>query len=275
MGAAAGVLAGKIADFAATLEASGVDAEFAGITVGDAFDTKSSSSLFDDPVSTGSLFPEDGSAGELPDFDPCERPSTGTALLGADDMAVFLDEVESVVGSGCGGGLGTENYLGSLQWENDNLGWRDGSARVVVSIGDNCAHTPDTEDEEGIEDPWAAPDPDALIDDLIINGTVVHVVGNDLACGDALNMVNLAEETGGTFTDIGDCETAEDCQVDLTSLPITSSVTAGIVADCGTACSFFQSTEGTYTFVLTVDMADGSTTFEAVLAIVVDITLNC
>ncbi|MBI2339500.1 MAG: hypothetical protein HYU99_03900 [Deltaproteobacteria bacterium] len=282
MGSAAGVIASKISEFAQDLEAAGVDAQFAGITVGDAYATKygEGSTSFDDDVSTGDL-------GEPPDFDLCERPDTGAALIDADDMSTFFDEVETVVGSGCNGMGLPENYLGPIEFGNDNLEWRDGAARVMLSIGDDCAYTPETFTEDSIEGDWIPPDPDDLIDDLTTDGVVVHVVGGDedfLACEDFdyFSMSQLADATGGSFTDIGDCSSADTCEVDLTELPITDSITSGTVNDCATTCDLFESlgfsggtVTITITFFLDINMLDDGENFAASFAVVMSMTIEC
>lgn len=268
MGSAAGIIASKIADFATALGDAGVDAKFAGITVGDAFDTKGGDDIanipFDDDVSVGSL-------GEVPSFDTCERPSTGAALIGAADMATFFDEVGTDVESGCNGNGGTENYLGPIQYGNDQLAWRDGAARVMITIGDNCAWTDTTaEDGDGITADWLPPDPDALIADLTANGTVVHVVGGaGLSCTDLdyYEMADLATATGGTWTDIGSCGSEDTCTVDLTALPISSSITSGTVEDCATTSSLLGA-DGTFTFRLTITIEDSTAVVDVVVVLV-------
>lgn len=280
MGAAAGVFASKIAEFAQTLEDAGVNAQFAGITVGDAFATKSSSSSFTDDVSTGSL-------GEPPDFDLTERPDTGADLISADDMETFFEEVELRVGGGAGGADLPENYLGPIQFGNDELGWRDGAARVMISVGDDCAYTPDSYTNDSIEGVWIPPDPDDLIDDLTASGTAVHVIGgNSLSCESSgyYEMEDLADATGGTFTgiDTGSCGSADTCDVDLTELPISDSITNGTVSNCATTCELFESMgftdvtiEITITFFLNINMLDDDTDYPASFAVVIKMTLDC
>ncbi|MFH1356483.1 MAG: hypothetical protein ABII18_05050, partial [bacterium] len=112
MGSAVESIAEKIVSFAQTLEDSGVDARFAGITLGDAFATKSDNSSFTDAISSGPL-------GTPPSFDSSERPSTGSTVLTSADMQTFFQEVADVVGTGAGGADLPENYLGSLEYLND------------------------------------------------------------------------------------------------------------------------------------------------------------
>lgn len=283
MGGASGAFADLIADFATSLEADGIDVQFAGITVGDAYATKwSSGSYFTDLISTGSL-------GEPPSFDSTERPDTGAALIGADDMATFFNEVESVVGSGSGGADYPENYLGPIQFGNDELAWRDGAARVIISVGDDCAYTPDSYTNDSIEGVWIPPASADLIDDLTANGTVVHVVGNDLDCesyygAGYYDPADLADATGGTFTDISDsdCSSADTCDIDLTSV-IDSSSNSGVCETSGSdLCDLFESfgmTGGTITitisYIVNVTMVDDGATYSAVYAVVIIMTGSC
>lgn len=266
MGAAAGILASKVAAFATALSDAGLDVKFAGITVGDAFATKlSSGSAFTDAISKGSL-------GEPPSFDTDERPDTGADLLAAADMATFFDEVESAVGSGAGGNDVIENYLGPIKFGNDNLNWRSGAGRVFISIGDNCAYTPDNASDDLITGVWIPPSPTDLENELAGVATV-HVVGNPestLECSSQnfYNMASLATATGGTFTEIGSCGTADDCNVDLTTLPISSAITGGVINEC----SVDLEGETVITVTVTIEMADGGTTFSATFTAVLNVT---
>lgn len=272
MGAAAGILASKVSDFATALAAAGVDAQFAGITVGDAFATKEDpSTLFTDSVSTGLL-------GTPPSFDTDERPATGNSLITAANMATFFDAVETAVGSGAGGTGLPENYLGSINYVNSNLSWRSGAGRVIISIGDNCAHTPDTDDDailgDSITATWAPPNPTTL-EDALKGVATVHVVGNteeDLSCTTQgyYNPKTLATATGGTFTEIGDCSDSSTCTVNLTTLPISSAITSGIISECGITLEDLT----TITVTISLSMVEGSTTSTATFIAVLNVTAS-
>ena len=276
MGTAAGLLAGKIAEFASSLAASGINAQFAGITVGDAFATKlADGSSFTDAVSEGSL-------GEPPSWDSCERPDTGTALLSDTDMATFFTEVETAVGSGCSGNGGVENYLGPVELANDSLAWRDGATRIIIGIGDNCAYNPDTASEDFIVDPWTPPDPSAM--ETALSGVATfHWIGNPeedtvdadgmtttygMGCADSgyYNMKDLSDATGGTFTEIGTCGgDAADCNVDLTALPILSTITSGTRSECNITAG----SDLTFTICFDVAIEDADANYCAVLTVTV------
>ena len=223
MGAAAGILADRIAAFAQALEDAGADARFAGITTGDAFATKSDPSSFTDPISEGSL-------GAPPVFDFSERPDTGDGLLSADDMATFFTEVRAVVGSGASGGDLPENYLGPINYLNDSVAWRNTASRVLISIGDDCSHTNDSAASAGITDPWTPPSGAALESELSGVATV-HVIGTDgLTCSSPFyNMEDLAS---GEFVPLGDCGSEDTCNVDLSELTITGSITGSATTAC-------------------------------------------
>lgn len=249
MGNAAGILAERVASFATALVSGGVDAQFAGITLGDAFATKKSSgSAYDDVVSVGTL-------GDPPSWDSDERPDTGTALLGDAAMATFFAKVKDVVGSGSGGSGGTENYLGALQFLTSNVVPRSGSIRVLISIGDQCAYTPETAGEDGIVAPFLPPDPTSFAAGLAGNA-IVHVISRPedyIGCagGNYYNMKGLSDATGGQFVDIGNCSSADTCNVDLTTLPITGAILGGVNVECNGLTSFYGAA-GDYTFDLTI-----------------------
>jgi hypothetical protein len=261
MGAAAGILADRIAAFAQALEDAGADAQFIGITTGDAFATKAISSSFTD-IAKGSL-------GEPPLFDFDERPDTGASLLSAGVMADFFTEVRAEVGSGAGGGDLPENYLGPLVYINDedNVNWRPTASRVLISIGDDCSHTAESAPLAGITGDWIPPSTAGGSPENLFSGVVVHVIGSDpLSCPDPYyDMKDLATATGGQFVVLGDCGSDATCNVDLSELSITTSITESARIDCdGTE------TEGddlaTVCFDVSADGGDAS--FCAVLALV-------
>jgi len=223
MGAAAGVLAQKTAAFAKALESEGLNVRFAGVTVGDAFATKETADLtqYTDSVSQG---PE----GTPPMLDGSERPGTGTDLIDATAMETFFTEVYNVVGTGSGGWTNPENYLGAVEYLNNNVKWRDSAGRILISIGDDCSHTPTSVAASGYD--WTGftpPDPAAFTDALVDAGVGVNVVGADgLTCGtDYYDMAELGAATGGGFTPIGSCGSQSTCKVDLSTLPLVAAIT--------------------------------------------------
>ncbi len=253
MGAAAGTIASKISAFATSLAEAGVNAQFSGITVGDAYATKSGgASDFTDAISRGTL-------GTPPGFDLCERPDTGTSLISATDMSTFFNEVGVAVGSGCDGRAVQENYLGPIAFLNEQLGWRAGASRIIIGIGDQCAHTPTSEGTDGILPPFSPPLPSDLESNLSGVATV-HWIGNsdedlgNCASRSQYNMNNLSSATGGSFATIGSCGSSDTCNVDLTTLPILSTITAATVTECD-----FE-TEGDATVTVCFDVAiEGAT----------------
>jgi len=257
MGAAAGILAERIANFAQALEDAGADARFAGITTGDAFATKADPSGFTDAISSGSL-------GVPPAFDFDERPDTGHDLLAADDLSTFFTEVRTVIGSGSGGGDLPENYLGPVKYLNDSVNWRSTASRVLISIGDDCSQTNSSAAGAGITDPWTPPSGATLIEALRGN-TPVHVIGSTgLGCTDPFfEMKDLSDATGGLFVELGSCGSEESCNVDLSNLPITTSITDATRADCDFA------TDGDDLATVCMDIAadGGDANFCAVLAL--------
>ncbi len=266
MGDAVEAIATKIGTFATSLAASGVNVEFAGITLGDAFATKlASGSSFTDAISTGPL-------GVAPDFDTCERPWSGSALTSATDAETFFTEVASVTGSGCGGGDLPENYLGSLQYLNDTATWRTGATRILVAIGDDCSHTPLTYGEAAITDPWIPP-AGADLAEALAGIATVHVIGPAAgSCyGDYYDMAGISTATGGTFTEF-DCYSADDCNVDLSTLPIAASITEGMVFLCDGSLATYEDDPGSFTFTIdTTVTGSGGTTYNATITLVADL----
>lgn len=258
MGAAAGILASKIADFAQALEDAGADVQFTGITTGDAFATKSDPSSFTDSISQGSL-------GAPSSFDLEERPDTGDDLLNADEMSTFFTEVETVVGTGASGGDLPENYLGPVKYINDNVNWRSTASRVLISIGDDCSQTNSSAASTGITDPWIPPSGDSLEGQLSGVATV-HVIGRDgLGCSDPFyEMHDLSTATGGLFVELGACGSPDTCNVDLSALPITDSITESVLVECDGTDS-----EGDelFTVVFDVFFGDFNATFSALLRV--------
>ncbi len=269
MGGAAGVLADKIVTFANALSAAGVDAQFAGITVGDAFATKAGEGVTaysDTDFSKGSL----GTPTDTP-FDTYERPDTGTALLSAADIGTFFTAVKNVIGSGGGGAGGVENYLGSVQRLYSATAWRSGANRMIISIGDNCAYTPVTMGEDGITGVWAPPEGTDLAAALAGNA-IVHVAGTEGQSCSASNYYDpkdLAAATGGIFLPIpfGSCSSADTCDVDLiTDFHILDSITGGTIYLCDGLSTTYGGS-GTYTFVLTVEVAGRTATVTMVITL--------
>ncbi len=169
-------LSNEISDFATTLTDAGVDVSFAVMTLGDAFDTKDTSSSFTDAVSDGVL-------GVAPSFDTCERPSTGADLQTSTNLGLFFDELVSVYPAGCNGEDYPENYLGSLDRLNAATTWRTGATRILVSIGDDCSHTDTSYTAASIIAPWIPPAGADLASELAGVATV-HVVGPETTCSD-------------------------------------------------------------------------------------------
>ncbi len=272
MGAAAGVLANKIAAFTTSLADAGVDAQFAGITVGDEFATKASPSLFTDPGALGTLgVPTPVENSDSPPPPTCERPDTGATLLGATAMAAFFNDVSTVYGAGgCFGTDATENYLGSVSFITTNVTKRSGSIPIIISIGDNCAHTPTTfplitNYNAATDAIFLPPDPVAFAAGLAGRARV-NVIGNtedllNCTAGGYYNMKGLADATGGSFIDMGGfgaCNDAATCPVDLTQDAILGAITKSIVETCDGLSSFYGGS-GDYTFRIPVTVigADG------------------
>jgi hypothetical protein len=209
--------------------------------------------------------------GTPPSFDSSERPSTGTTVLTSDDMQTFFQEVADVVSGGAGGAGLPENYLGSLQYLNDSVTWRDGAARVLISIGDDCAHTPDTYQTDGITTDWIPPSGADLAEELAGVATV-HVIGES-TCSGYYAMDGLADATGGSFTEF-DCYSSTSCNVDLEALPITSAITQGRVYNCDGSEDVYGDT-GTYTLTIgfTVTASNGET-YTATIVLVMLITFS-
>lgn len=257
MGAAAGILSERIAAFAKALEDAGADARFVGITTGDAFATKADPSGFNDSISKGSL-------GAPPSFDFDERPDTGHDLISADDMATFFTEVRDVVGSGSGGGDLPENYLGPVKYLNDSVSWRSTASRVIISIGDDCSQTSTSTAGAGITDPWTPPSGSGLASELSGVATV-HVIGSEgLGCTDPFfDMKGLSDATGGVFVALGDCGSADTCNVDLSGLSITSSITESSRSDC----DFTTDGDDLATLCFDAEAEGGNASFCAVLGL--------
>lgn len=215
MGSQAGKLAAKIVDFAAKLEEQKLDVRFAGITVGDAFATlkTSSSSYASDGVAKGSL-------GAPPTFDNDERPDTGLELITANAMQSFFTEVKNKVGGGLGGGDNPENYLGPIDYLNNNIEFRKDAGRFYVAIGDQCAHISGSSND--IDESVWEPRSTALIkESLIKDGAAVHLIWADRSCSAAYyDMRDLQKATGGSWTDI------TDTTFDLTKLPAIEAIGA-------------------------------------------------
>lgn len=257
MGGAAGVLANKIAQFSSNLASQGVDGKFYGITMGDSFSTKAGSSAYTDPVSKGTL-------GTPATFgQESERPDTGLTALLAGDMVTFFSEVEAVVGSGYGGGDAAENYLGCINFMNNNALWRGGANRIIISVGDSCSHT-DTS-QSFIVGPTAAnewsPPSGAAMESALKGVATVHVVGpaSPSCSGGTYDMEKLSFATGGTFAEIGDCSTQATCNVDLTTLPIEPAITGGVVYLCDGRLATYGGS-GRYVFTLSTRVISGGGT---------------
>ncbi len=256
MYSASNVLAGKIAAFATELASRGVDAQFVGVTLGDAFATKlTSGSEYSDAVSAGPL-------GVPPTFDTEERPSTSVTttslnIISSDDMSTFFNAVKDAPSTGTGGGDAPENYLGCLQYMYDNTMWREGAGRVMVSVGDQCSHTATSAPDAypgAIVAPWTPPDPANFLA-AVTGNAVVHVIDNDLTCySDTYNMRGASDATGGTFTEIGNCASDDTCNVDLiTDVPIVDAISGGLIYDC-TAEASTPPFGGDGTYTVTVDV---------------------
>ena len=215
MGAQAGKLAAKIVDFAAKLEEQKLDVRFAGITVGDAFATlkTSSSSYASDGIAQGSL-------GAPPTFDSSERPDTGLELITANDMQSFFTEVKNKVGGGLGGGDSPENYLGPIDYLNNNIDFRKDAGRFFVAIGDECAHISGSSSniDGSVWEPRSA---ELIKESLIKDGAAVHLIWANKSCSSSYyDMRNLQNATGGSWTNIS------DASFDLTKLPAIEAVGA-------------------------------------------------
>lgn len=222
MGGAAGVFAQRIADFAAGLEAEGLDVRFAGITLGDAFATRRDEGATDytDDVSLGSL-------GTPPTFDTNERPDTGLDLVGPAEMQRFFEEVSRVAGSGQGGGDSPENYLGAIDFLNQNVSFREDAGRFFIAIGDNCAHTSASLPGGSDNAPWRPRAAEDIEASFASQGAAVHLIWSTRNCGSSYyDMQTLRAATGGASTPLpSSCSTAANCDIDLTMLPAFQAVT--------------------------------------------------
>ena len=270
MGHAVDALAHKISNFAVDLENSGVDIRFAGITFGDAFATKDATenteSDFTDSVSQGPLGPP-------PSFDSCERPSTfvaGGNTVIASDMSDFFSQIAEVYTSGCGGRGDIENYLGALNYLNDNVAWREGAVRVLISIGDQCAYTDTTYTADRIEGVWIPPSGDDMAAALTGVATV-HVIGAESCYYDYYSMKGISDATGGTFTPF-DCDSTNDCNVDLDTLPISMAIKQSSIYNCNGLTDTFDG-NGNYTFNINFSATSSSSaeTYRASMTLVLSL----
>jgi len=275
MGSEVGPFASAIAKLASDLTAKGFTGAFSGITNGDAYATKDTSgSSYTDGVSQG-----DKDA--PPSFDTVERPDTGTNPVSSSDEATFFNKVADVVGSGDSGGDSTENYLGSLLFLNDEVAWSSETQKILISVGDNCAHTVGSVAAmpgggfDPITDKWMPP-AKADVEGRFTNA-IVHVIGPDVTggsftCADGsldYSMQDLATKTGGTFTDIDTCRGGnETACIDAFLAKLNLSI-----SDHFNECDYTGTAGETLVrFCSTVEMDDG-TTFSAVKCTTLALTL--
>jgi hypothetical protein len=236
----------SVQKFAEDVAAGGVDARFSMVTYGDAFATKAADSTF--KIGLGD--------GAPPDFDSDERPYVGLSDL--DTFKGFLGELKASSVLGSGGGDSEENTIGALDWASKKSAWRDGAARMFVSIGDNPSH----QAGDGTTDivaPWAPPTGDSVVNALA--GTaVVHVVGHDEDRDKFYNLKGLADGTGGAFLDL-----PSDGVVDLTKLSLKDWLTSAFAGSCE------DPTTGRYTITLQATVS-GSKAFVGTLTF--DVSLS-
>jgi len=193
-GAIDGVI-NTIDSFSQDLTDAGLDAKFALVTFGDAYNTKALS---------GSAYSMGSGADELPTFDPIERP-----LLDFSDLSEFKDfalEVQSNFQDYDNGGDNSENYFGTVM---AMAGFRDGQAGLSkrdgalfhqVLIGDDCSHTGEIPGDT--EDKWI---PDPVAASAGLSGLVsVHAIRDqslDVCSTDQLSLDDIADTTAGAKFD--------------------------------------------------------------------------
>ncbi len=206
-------IADSISDFAADVDARGVDARFAMITYGDEFST----------MTEGETDFTVGQAEYTAGYDIKSRPYVD--FQGLSRFQRFLQELQDSDDLGEEGGDSPENTLGALQYAIDTLSWQSNAARVFVVIGDNPAHTVDTASSS-----WTDEQLPPVVDDLLttLDGTAVtHVVGHDSGVDPYVNLKDLSDATGGAFIEL-----PTDGVVDLTSMSLNNWVSSTYFGVC-------------------------------------------
>lgn len=269
MGSTVGPIANGLAQLATDLSGAGFTGTFAGVTLGDAYATKSAS---------GSAYGStaQGTKGEPPAFDTIERPDTGTAPVSASVVSAFFEEVATVVGSGADGGDLPENYLAPLEFLNTDVTFAAGTQKVLISVGDDCAHTEETFAGFSDSSAWTPPAKADVFDTFA--GAIVHVIGpsSPFCSGDYFDMKELTQDgtteghvggTGGLFKSIDDCNTDEEittCVNDFLA-EINAAITGGIAEECDVTL------EGDSTLVLIITLTGEGDT-EAVATVSLTVT---
>jgi len=202
----------SISKFAEKVSAGGVDARYSMYTYGDAYATRAKPGKFTN--GTGDFEP--------PSFDKDPRPYIGLSDLGS--FQKFLSEMKNSGALGMGGGDAPENTLGALQYANNHLPFRQGSAHVYVVVGDNPSHQKG--DGSNFGPNWVPPSGEDVVNELQ-GKAVAHVVGKDMGNSPYYNLKHLADSTGGDFKVL-----PKDGKVDLASIGLESWMLSGYRGIC-------------------------------------------
>ena len=204
MGGAISAVQDSIIEFADYLDGAGLDVRVGAVTFGDAFDTKDESST---RLGEGGATP--------PNFDSSERP-TFPLTADMDEFKAFIDEERARFG-----GDAAENAVGALAFAYDELDWRPGAQRVLITIMDIYSHNHETFTRfEGDADyeRYAPEDPQDLLDRMRGNA-VVHVVSPDFSYDvepfTDMAMFTGVEGTGGEWVEFDDLVREDASLIDL------------------------------------------------------------
>jgi hypothetical protein len=248
-GTTLGILS-SIDSFTSAISASGVDGQFSMYTYGDAFATK---------LSTGSEFAVGKGDFTPPTIDPDERPYIGLGTYAT--FKSFLNELKNSSSLGSGGGDNPENTVGTLDYANKHVAFRDGAARVFVVIGDNPSHQFGDPDVSSYPTAFQPRTGAAVAADLVGLATG-HVIGETSTSTTYYPLQNLATSTGGGFIILPSGGT-----VDLNTLKITDWIKSGFT---GTTPAL---SKGTYKVTLSAVYTPTSGAAKAAtLVFMVDIT---
>ncbi len=248
MGSAVEGIINSIQTFAKSLSDAGVDAKYALVTLGDAYNTKKS---------TSSAYTLGSGADEPPTFDTEERPMLDFTDL--DTFLSFANEVKEEIGSGAGGGDLPENYYGTvmamanLRDGQSGLSNREGVPYYQILVGDDCSHTQEV--PGGTSGKWV---PDKKSDLSKLSGIVtVHVVRDpDTDSGycsdDQLTLAEIADATGGAKLDLG------DGNVDLSEIHLDEFIKNYWIIKFNSSCISTKSGTFYIKLILTVTRSNGT-----------------
>lgn len=224
-------IANSVQTFAESLAASGVDARFSMYTYGDAFATKSASS-------TVASFKGDFTP---PSMDSVDRPYVGLSDLAS--FKTFLADLKASSVLGTGGGDGPENTIGTIDYANGHVAYRDGAGKVIIAIGDNPSHQAGSFPATGTS-AWPAQFQPVAGTDLVnrMKGVAaIHVVGHNTGSAPYFNLKSLADGTGGVFLEL-----PAGGNVDLSALKLTDWFTSSFTGTCSSG------PKGAYTITINV-----------------------